>query len=155
MRHRELSRQLQTIESLFKRTRAACGDDIEMTAHWARYLCVLCAGFLENALTELYSDYCRRSASEYVANFATRTLEKVSNPKTGRFLEVAGKFRQSWGTDLSTFVDEDGRRDAIDSIMNNRHQIAHGQRSDITLVRINNYFVKAVRVVDFIEEQCR
>jgi hypothetical protein len=155
MKHRELNRQLQAIDSLFKRTRAACGDDIEMMAHWARYLCVLCAGFLENALTALYSDYCRRSSNEYVASFATRTLELISNPKTGRFLEVAGKFRQSWREDLETFVDEDGRRDAIDSIMNNRHQIAHGQRSDITMARITTYFEKAVQVVDHIEDQCR
>ena len=155
MRNRELDRQLQAIHSLFQRTRTACGDDVEMMSHWAKYLCVLCAGFLENALTAVYSDHCRRAASVPVANFATRSLEQISNPKTARFLEVAGRFKPAWRDDLEAFVNDDGRGDAINSIMANRHRIAHGQRSDITMARVSDYFTRAVRVVEFIEDQCR
>lgn len=153
MRNRDLDRQRQTIEALFRRTRDACGDDVEMMAHWARYLCVLCAGFLENALTAVYSDYCRGAASPQVASFAIRALEQISNPKTQRFLEVAGRFRAEWKGELEVFVAEHGRRDAIDSIMNNRHLIAHGQRSDITIARVSDYWAKSVRVVEFLEQQ--
>ena len=124
-----------------------------MLSHWARYLCVLCAGFLENALAAVYSDFCRRTASEPVANFATRALEQVSNPKTQRFLEIAGRFRTEWQEALNDFVNQEGRREAIDSIMANRHLIAHGQKSDITLVRVSDYFKKSVRVLEFLEKQ--
>lgn len=154
MKHPELGQQRQAIDSLFKRTRDACGGDVEMMAHWARYLCVLCAGFLENALTAVYSDYCRGKASVPVANFAVRALEQISNPKTKRFLETAAAFRAEWKHELETFVDENGRRDAIDSIMNNRHLIAHGGRSDVTVSRLSGYWSRSVQVVEFIEGQC-
>lgn len=155
MRNRELGRQLQSIESLFKRVNSACGDDIEMMSHWARYLCVLCAGFLENALAIVYSDFCKQAASEYVAAFAIHGLGQISNPKTSRFLEVAGRFRANWKEELEQFVNQDGRKEAIDSIMTNRHLIAHGQRSDITLARVTDYFAKSVRVIEYIEGQCK
>jgi hypothetical protein len=49
----------------------------------------------------------------------------------------------------------DGRRDAINSIIANRHQIAHGETSRITLLRLKDYFSKAVQVLEFIEDQCK
>jgi hypothetical protein len=155
VKNSELSRKFQAIKNLFQQADDACGEDIEMMSHWARYLCVLSAGFLENALGVLYIDVCRREASENVARFAIGTLKKISNPKTRRFLDVAGEFRKEWREQLQMFVDEDGRAEAIDSIMTNRHLIAHGQRSDISLARVKDYLLKSARVVEFIEEQCK
>lgn len=154
MKNRELERQRQSVDALFRRTSEACGGDIEIMSHWARYLCVLCAGFLERSLVTVYSDYCRATASAPVASFAVKSLELFQNPKTSRFLEVAGRFRSDWRDDLDAFVSEGGRREAIDSIMANRHLIAHGQRSDVTVARVADYFTKAVSVVEFIEGQC-
>jgi hypothetical protein len=154
MKSQELSRQLERIESLFQRAQDACGDNVEMLSHWAKYLCVLAAGFLENALQDTYSRFVRQSSSEAVQNYATSQLAKILNPKTGRFLEIAGAFKKSWSEDLKVFVDDSGRREAIDSIMQNRHQIAHGQSSDVTLVRVRDYLAKSVQVIEFIESQC-
>jgi hypothetical protein len=154
MKNRELTRQIQIIQSLFKRTKHACGNDIEMQAHWAKYLCVLCAGFLENALIEVYSEFCNKAASEAVANFAGRSLQKIQNPKTSRFIEISAYFNNSWSEKLREFVDEYGRREAIDSIMANRHLVAHGKKSDITVARLRDYITKALEVIEFIENQC-
>lgn len=152
--NRDLVKQLQSVHDLFKRTGAACGEDIELMSHWARYLCIVCAGFLESALIGVYAEYCRTTANEHVANFATRALKQYSNPQTGRFLEVAGNFRTDWRAELEKFVGVDGRKEAIDSIMANRHLIAHGRSCEITVARLREYFVKAVDVVEFIVSQC-
>jgi RiboL-PSP-HEPN len=154
MTSREINRQLQALESLFKRVSAACGEDVEMRAHWARYLCILCAGFLENALAEVYSAFCIKAASEPVAKFARRNLQRIQNPKTPRFIETASYFKAQWRDDLKIFVRSDGREEAINAIMTHRHLIAHGKSSDITITRIKEYLAKAVDVIDFIERQC-
>ncbi len=154
MRNRDLTRQLQALASLLSRTKDACSGDIEMQSHWAKYLCVLYAGFLENALTAVYSEFCRQGTNDRVARFTARSLERISNPKTAKFLDVTGDFEKEWRESLEAFVAEEGRREAIDSIMANRHQIAHGRRSDISLARVVEYFAKAVRVVEFVEDQC-
>lgn len=154
MNNRELLRQIQKLNALFDRTQNASGGNIEIQSHWAKYLCVLSAGFLENTLFEIYGDFCKRAASEHVANFASKNLSRIQNPKTNRFIEVASNFKKAWGEDLKAFVDEDGRKEAINSIMANRHLIAHGKTSNITVAQLKEYLDKAIEVVDFIESQC-
>jgi hypothetical protein len=154
IRNQEISRQLQRLNSLIQRTESASSGDIEIQAHWAKYLCVLCAGMLENALKEIYADFVKNAASEPVANYVVAVLQRIQNPKTNRFIETARSFKPTWGDSLTQFVDQNGRREAIDSIMNNRNQIAHGQSSGITLSRVKAYLKLAVEVLEYIENQC-
>ena len=154
MKTRELVTQHNRLIDLFKKTEKAAGGDFEAQAHWAKYLCVLSAGFLENALREIYRNYCDRSSSPNVARFMSKVLQKVYNPKASRFLEIAGRFQGSWRESLKQFMEVNGRNYAIDSIMENRHQIAHGKDSGITLVRVKEYLAKSIEVVEFIEKQC-
>lgn len=154
MQNQELSRQWQRLKHLFNQAPAACGSDAEMLSHWAQYLCVLVAGFLENAIREVYGDYARRNGSPALANFVSSALRRVKNPKSVTFVEVAGRFKRTWRDDLERFLAANGRKEAIDSIMTHRHLIAHGQRSEITLARLSGYCDRAVEVIDFIETQC-
>ena len=89
-----------------------------------------------------------------MASFARGKLHTIQNPKTRAFTDLASQFKESWGGDLIKYVNDKGRREAIDAIMSNRHRIAHGNTSTITVVQIKEYFKKAVEVVDFIENQC-
>ena len=157
MQNSQLRSQLDSLTSLLDRTDDATGGNIELMGHWGRYLCVLVAGFLENALTGLYSSYVVRVANEPVANYSIRKLENIINPKANRFVETAGSFRTEWGEELKAFLNDDGarRKNAIDSIMNNRHQIVHGEATGISIVYVRAYLSDCVDVVEFIEEQLR
>jgi len=89
-----------------------------------------------------------------VGDYVESQLERVQNPKASRFVETAQAFNNRWANDLTIFLEEDGRKEAIDAIMANRHQIAHGKDSGITLARVSDYLAKSVRVIEFIETQC-
>lgn len=153
MKNRELKKQQDALDSLFRRTGEASKGNIEIQSHWAKYLCVLVAGFLENALAQLYVDFCQGAASEPVARFSEQILNRIQNPKTNRFVEVASSFKKSWGKDLETFTEDNGRKEAINSIMTQRHRIAHGRTSDITIARIREYYKHALEVLEFVEQQ--
>ena len=155
MRNRELASQLDSLKSLLDRTDSATGGDIELIGHWGRYLCVLTAGFLENAIVGVYRDYVASAASPQVASFATKRLERITNPKSRRFIDTARSFNKAWADDLKSFLDEDGqrRRNSIDSIMSNRHQIAHGENGRISVGRVREYLPGCVEVIEFIEDQ--
>jgi hypothetical protein len=127
---------------------------LELQAHWARYLCVLAAGFLENAIVDVYGRLVTASASPAVARFAARALERIQNPNCERFIQTAGAFKAQWGKELEEFVASGGRKEAIDAIMAHRHQIAHGGDSGITISRLKEYVARCVEVVEFIEIQC-
>lgn len=155
MQNQELSRQLQKLQTLVQSATNACGESVEMQSHWAKYICVLTSGFLENAIKELYGDFATRAASPSVATFVYTKLKDIRNPNSKKFLEIARSFRLEWEKDLSNFLNDEGRKEAIDSVMSNRHLIAHGKDSGITLVRVKEYLKSSVKVLEFIEEQCR
>jgi hypothetical protein len=150
MHNKEIYRQWQVLQSLITKSSAACGGDVELQSHWAKYICVLSAGLLENALQEIYSDYARSCTPEPIANFVVSKLHGISNPLTQRFIEVAANFKPAWRDDLTAFVKSDGREEAIDTIMRNRHLIAHGRsNSNISLVQVKNYLLKSYEVIEF------
>lgn len=154
MHSRLLASQHQRLAWLLGQAKHFNSEQFELQAHWARYLCVLAAGFIENALADIYSAYARSAASPSISNYVEATLGKVQNPKSKIFFQTAWAFNTEWEDTLKEFLDKDGRREAIDSIMANRHLIAHGKDSGISLVRVSEYLEKSVQVIEFIENQC-
>lgn len=136
--------------------KAAAGtNDVELLAHWARYFCVLSAGLLENGLKEIYSEYVARTASGRVAGYARARLATIRNPDSEKLVETTRSFDSSWAKALEQFMDDNGRKDAIDSIMNLRHQIAHGKNAGVSYVVLSDYLRRAVEVLEFVESQVR
>ena len=153
MKNVEIARQIAAVRLLIQKTSVAADGELELQSHWAKYLCVLVSGVLENALVALYRDFSSNAASEPVANFAGSRLARIQNPNAERFVQTARSFKISWGNELEQFLESEGRKDAIDSVMNNRHQIAHGKNSGITVARVRDYLDKAEEVLNFIEQQ--
>lgn len=154
MKDLELTRQLLRIRTLIKEAPAASASRLELQSHWSRYLCILVAGFLETAIRNIYSTLALNTAQPAVASYAVSSLRKLRNPKADTFVRTAAAFSKSWAADLVAFLEEDGRKDAIDSIMSNRNLIAHGRDTSISLVRVVEYFDKGVDVVEYLEQQC-
>jgi hypothetical protein len=125
-----------------------------MQSHWARYLCVLTAGFAENIVRLIYSRYISKTANAATARYAVAQIDQLQNPKATRFIDVARAFNEGWGRDLEAFLEDNFRKDAINSIMSNRHLIAHGKSSSITISSVQQYLTRIVEVARFIETQC-
>ena len=154
MKNGEISRQIQSLRALMKKA-VASTTDVELLSHWARYFCVRAAGVLENGVVEIYSEFVVRTTSRQAANYATSRLRTIQNPNAEKIAVLIRSFDPHWASALEKFLDDDGRKDAIDAIMATRHQIAHGKDVGITIVRINEYLKKAVEVLEFIELQVR
>ena len=142
---------------LINRANIACGGDTELQSHWAKYICIICSGLLENALNEIYTDYAFKQISQPIASFVSSKLSQIRNPKSSVFLETATAFKPVWRNELKNFMEDEGRGDAIDSIIKNRHLIAHGsdQNSGVTVSRVKDWLEKAIEVLEFIESQCQ
>lgn len=155
MRNSEVTRQLQQLRSLIDRTRYAT-QDINLQGHWSRYLCIMTAGFLENSLRSIYSEFARSSSSPHVARYVDTRLRLIYNPNAQRFINTASNFDRVWGDQLQEFLAKDSsvRKNAIDSIIGNRNQIAHGGVSQISIARVQEYLEHCVEVLEFIEDQC-
>lgn len=152
MKNPEALRYRKRLDGLFQKTGVLSGD-LELQGHWARYLCVLVAGFLETAISVIYIEYARNSASPNVASFVATRLARFQNPKMEKIVQLARSFNKSWGDALETQA-EGEIKNAVDSICNNRNLIAHGRDSGISFARIRGYYEQAVRLIEMIEKQC-
>lgn len=151
MENFEVTRQIQRLHDLLGKATQASSDDISLQGHWARYLCVMVAGLVENGLKEIISEYINNKTHKPIANYATSYLTKFQNPKAEKVMELVGLFKSEWRKELEIFLSNDGRKDAIDSIMNNRNQIAHGKDVGITVVNVKTYLNKIISTLEFIE----
>jgi hypothetical protein len=142
----------QKLDGLFKKV-GNLGDDLELQSHWAKYLCILVSGWIETSIRTIYIQYARKQSPEFIGNFIEYTLGDFQNPKMTKILELARSFNPDWEERLRKETDGE-RKDAIDSIVNNRHRVAHGEPSDITYARIATYYKKAIEVVDLVSAQC-
>lgn len=162
MKNRQAASHRQRLDNLFALFEAFLKDPEvkphwaryhELQSHWAIYLCVLTSGFLEASVREIYGHYASEKAAPNVANFVLDRLEGFQNPKMEKILELTKSFNRGWESDLRVAT-EGEIKDAVDSIVANRHLIAHGRPVGITYVRIKNYYENAVKVIDLIERQC-
>ena len=139
------------IEAVFARAREI--DDAQTHADVARYLCILVAGFIEQATRHIYGGYANRKSEPRVTRYVERQLAGFTNANAEKLCQVAGAFDAQWREDLVAFLAGD-RKDAIDSVVANRHEIAHGQDVGITYIRVKEYFTHVKDTVDYLEAQC-
>lgn len=155
MENIELKKQYSHLTRLIKETNTSTGGNLELQGHWGRYLCVLVSGFLENAIRSVYTDFVSQVDDPHIIQYIQKSLKRIHNPKAGRFIEIANQFKEDWGKELEQhFKDHPENKEAIDSIMNTRNLVAHGQDSDISVNRVRGYLENSVKVIEFIENQC-
>jgi RiboL-PSP-HEPN len=147
----EIHQQKQRIDELFKMARGF--PDVEMQSHWSRYLCVLISGFIENSVELCLSEYSRRVTNDVVSNFVSCKLRGFQNPKMGLIAELFGSFNPNWKVQLEAAT-QGQLSDSVNSIVGNRHKIAHGESVSLSLSTLSAYYADTVKVVKLLQETC-
>ena len=148
----ELHREKQRIENIFSLVERLPAEE-EILSHWARYLCVMTSGLLENAMRIMLSDFARRHANPRVTKFAQQHIGRLQNLNEERLKQVLGSFDAEWRRSFEAMV-TDAHKAAIDSVVDNRNSIAHGLPVGITIARMRGYYNRIVEVVDWIRDNC-
>ena len=148
----QVSREKQRLDHVFSLVRQMDIDE-EILAHWAKYLCVLTSGFVENALRMILQDYVNKHANQPVINFVETRIEGITNLKEDKIVQLLGSFNPHW-RERFLHMRTPEQKDAIDSVVANRHLIAHGRSVSVTLARMKEYYGQVVKVIRIIDEDC-
>jgi len=140
------------LDDVFARVKCLQDADIELQSDFARYLCVLVSGFVETAVSKIASEFCRKRSATQVANYADTQLNRLQNVKTEKLLQLVGGFDPAWRRSTEQFM-EGARKDALDSVVNLRNKIAHGESVGITYARISEYYTRIKETVTFLEQK--
>ena len=150
----ELTKQYTKIQNLILKAKTFEPDD-ELKSHLAKYLCVLSSGFIENAIYHTFSDIAQKNCnSSVVLSYTKGQLYKLQNTNTEKIKEVTKSFNPIWWENgLRDFLQQDNRSTAINYIFKDRHNIAHGRDSEITIDKLEEYLTKTVEVIKYLENE--
>jgi predicted LPLAT superfamily acyltransferase len=150
----EVARLKQRLDATFKRADALTGD-AEILSDFARYLCVLVSGYLEQAVIELLLEYVRKHASPAVQRHVERRLRRFTNANAEKLTTLLGSFDPDWRKDLEGFL-VDEHKDAVDGIVSLKNRISHGRVEGVgvTIARAKEYYVRVNDVVARIADLC-
>jgi len=146
-----ITQEIQRLDNIFKQISLV--DEIEMQAHWAKYLCILVSGFLENSLRIMLSDYANKTSAPNIANYVNNHIKGITNLNNTKIAQLLGSFSDEWRQKYESFVDDEEKA-AIDSVVNNRNSIAHGRYVGLTFGMIERYYKSIKKVVNKIYENC-
>ncbi len=146
----EVRRLQQRMEATLRRAPSS-GADVEVQADFAKYFCVLVSGFLENAVVTLLLDVAQRRSAPEIARFVERRLDQWTNPNTEKILTLIGDFNADWRSAAERYL-VDSRKEAINSLVALRHQIAHGESVGTSMGQAISYWSAVKEVVEFLVE---
>jgi hypothetical protein len=149
----EVERQKQKLDATFSRASKLPLDDAELLSDFARYLCVLVAGFLEQSVIELTLEHVRNHSQASVQGYAESRLRQFTTANAQRITDLMGTFDAGWRSDLDGYL-VDERKAAVDSVVALRHNIAHGRFVGVTMTTIKEYYPRVKHVVDHIADLC-
>ena len=151
MQNQQVQERLQEIDLLFNMEPVRA----DLAAHWTRYLCITVAIFLETALREIYESYADETAGGNLAKYVSSQIGyTIGTPSTESIIRTAQAFSDAWADELRSFLREDDRQAAINTIRAQRNAVAHGRPVTISPTQLREYLDKCVAVLEFIESQC-
>jgi RiboL-PSP-HEPN len=148
----EVSRLKQRLDATFARFKAL-GTEIELQSDFARYLCILVSGYLENAMYELVVEYSRHNGAPSLQRFVEQRTKSFTNARAQKICDLLGDFDAEWRTELEVFMAGE-LKDAVDGMIGIRNKIAHGESVGVTYTTISNYYERIQRVVEFVADLC-
>lgn len=154
MKNFKINSQILQIDSLLRVISSKEIDEFELS-NWAKYICVLSSGLLENAIKWIFSEYAYSNTKKPIASFINVQLGRIRSPSCELFITIAAAFNQKAAEELKIELDSKGYGDAIDSIIRNRHLIVHGKARDcsVSFVQAKQYYENAKKGLDIIEEK--
>ena len=150
-----LNRRYQRLDTLFHQVEEASASNQELYSHWAKYLTVLVSGFVEECVEEIFSNYVDNCSNTKTASFVKSSIAGMrSNPNYEKLRKIVSMFDTNWANLLDEYSKQEGRQDALNSVMNVRHAVAHGRDTGITMSSLRSYFDKCTEILIFVEKQC-
>lgn len=91
-----------------------------------RYLCLRCAGFLEQVAFEVLTGYLEQKSSGPIQNFAKSFFKKAPNMNASAFIKLIDRFGDAHSHQFSDFLTA-ARKTSLSDLLEIRNDVAHGK----------------------------
>ncbi len=147
--------RLDEIEGAISKAESVAGRELdpEIQSFFARYIVVAASGVYEDCIERLFSDFARLFGDPKVTTFFSNVLDAhFRNPKYDELKKWLNYLDPSFGTQLDSSLGGSLRsNEALNSIVANKNQVAHGSPCTATLGDVKNYHKRIVPIFDAME----
>lgn len=127
-------------------------DDDEIKSSLIKLFCVRVSGLLEVFLKTRISEYSNGKVPKEINRFLTSKFKDITNLKTSKLQEVLTAFSTEWAKKFTDYIEKNEQiKTSLDSIIAQRHSIAHGQSSNLGEIVMNQYYDDIKQVVCFLD----
>ncbi len=126
--------------------------DDELQAELARYLCILVSSLIEERCRERASAFADVRSAPEIARFVRAQMKRLRSPSSGNIRDFFSGFDPVRANDWYDGLADD-QRDALDSIVANRNQLAHGVRAGLSLGMLASYTNRAEEAMGNLDRQ--
>lgn len=137
---------IKEINSAFSLAESQTDD--ELKSHLANLLCVRISGLIENYLKSRISDYSDKKVPKQISRYLSLKFADITNLKESKLHDVLGQFSGEWQSGFDSFIKNNQQlKSSLDSIITNRHNIAHGKHVSLTLKTVKQYYEDVQKVL--------
>lgn len=131
-------------------------DDEEIKSFLAKLFCIRTAGLIEVFLKTRISEYSKKKVPNEINRFLTVKFKDITNLKSSKFEEVLSNFSVDWASKFRQYMEEHEQKKAsLDSLIAQRHSIAHGQASNISMTSMTQYYEDVKTILNHLDSIIR
>lgn len=139
--------RLENIELLIKFYETTKVDEFTLS-HISKFITVLTSGIYEDVIKNILVEYTdKEKVSREIRDYIYDQLKKsFRNPDFGNLTGLISKFSKKWENQIKIKVTEE-QKESLNSIVNNKNLIAHGDNCTITFSNIKEYYYKSKEII--------
>jgi len=146
-----LKDKFRNIDNKVAKSKQIGGSDPEIAAMMSSYLAVFISGIYEDCIEYLFKERAGRNKDSEIQNFVENIMDKdFRNPNYEKIRDFLKYLNETYGDQLDKLGNE--YKDALNSIVNNKNQIAHGGTCNATINDIITYHKKALKIFEELEK---
>lgn len=120
-------------------------------SYLAKFLDVFICGMYEEIIETILNEKIAMTGMAEASRFISGSLNHhFRNPDMKKIITWLAQFNTSWRTIIQRLPLQN--RDALDSIVTNKNNLAHGNASTITLIQVKDYYRDSRVVIEKIDD---
>jgi histone H3/H4 len=152
MKHPYLQAWFQRVDATMQKARQYSAGNPELDGYLASYLTVLVSGAYEDCVEHLLSQRAAKTGDAEIANYIQTSVDRnFRNPNFKNILRLITAFSHQYAQELNARVDSKATG-AINSIVNNKNDIAHGRSATVTIRDVENYHKRCMPIFEALED---
>ncbi len=140
----KLEQQEKKLNSLFETVQNV--EDEEQQALLAKFLCVRASGFVESSVRNLVSEFTDGTSPAQIQSYVNKEIRYVTNLRFSKLAELLNDFDNNWSDQFKVRVNDE-QRAALNAVVSNRNNIAHGENDAISYLQMVAYYQRIKEVV--------